>query len=75
MTTVDVMAKLEHAYKIKLDDLSQDTSMGSYESEVPKVLMKEVKGSQNIIKGDESHFTISRLGMHGTWLMMAFALK
>ena len=57
MTTVDVMAKLEHAYKIKLDDLSQATSMGSYESEVPKVLMKEVKGSQNIIKGDESHFT------------------
>ena len=57
MTTIDIMSKLEHVYKIKLDDLSQATSMGSYESEVPKVFMKEGKGSQGVINGDESHFT------------------
>ena len=57
MTTIDIMSKLEHVYKIKLDDLSQAISMGSYESEVPKVFMKGGKGSQGVINGDESHFT------------------
>jgi hypothetical protein len=57
MTTIDIMSKLKHAYKIKLDDLSQATSMASYEVEIPKVLVKDSKVIQTIGKSDESHFT------------------
>ena len=48
MTTIDIMSRLEHVYKIKLDDLSQATSMSSFEGEVPILFIKESKGFQNV---------------------------
>ena len=54
---LDVIKKLEHVYKIQLTDISQATSMASFESSIPKVLIKEASGEHTAIKNNESYFT------------------
>ena len=53
----DVIKKLEHVYKIELSDISQATSMASFESCLPKVFMKDSTGEHNATKNNESYFT------------------
>jgi hypothetical protein len=53
---IDVMAKLEHIYKIKLSDISQAMSMASYEAEIPKLPIKDTSEAHSIIKSEESFF-------------------
>ena len=52
----DLLKKLEHIYKIKVQDISQATAMTSFETDIPKLLHKDTSGVHTIIKQDESYF-------------------
>ena len=54
---LDVIKKLEHIYKIELTDISQATSMSSFESSLPKVFVKDATGEHTATKNNESYFT------------------